>query len=439
MSFVNFDLGSNKRHFVFVRLARFGFTEFFRRTELPASFRESRIVSTSTQQQFQFSERLQKLPPYLFVELDRLKTAAIQRGEDVINLGIGDPDQPTPQLIIDALNEAAQQQPNHQYPMGVGLLDLRKEIASYYARTRNVELDPATEVTALIGSKEGIGHFPLAFVNPGDVVLFPEPGYPVYRSATVFAGGEPYVMPLLPENAYLPDLEAIPASVYERTKLMILNYPNNPTAAFATREFFERVIAKARQYGFIVLHDAAYLDMTYKDEQVLSFLEMEGAKEVGLEMHSLSKTFNMTGWRVAFAAGNATLIKGLVSIKSNLDSGVFTAIQRAAIVALQNYEKLITPTLDLYRGRLAALDAGMAELGWQDYRRPDGTFYVWLKTRGGRGSMEMTRELIEKCAIVTTPGNGFGEAGEGYFRLALTTSEERIREACRRMKEAGYK
>ncbi|MGI8908596.1 MAG: LL-diaminopimelate aminotransferase [Candidatus Sumerlaeaceae bacterium] len=395
-------------------------------------------MSTSIQHDIQLSERLQKLPPYLFLELDRLKTAAIARGEDVINLGIGDPDQPTPQLIIDALNEAAQHVENHQYPLGAGLLDFRSEVASYYKRTRGVQLDPATEITALIGSKEGIGHFPLAFVNPGDVVLIPEPGYPVYRSATVFAGGEPYVMPLLAENAFLPDLDAIPAQVYERTKLMILNYPNNPTAAFATREFFERVIAKARQHGFIVLHDAAYLDMTYKDEQAISFLELEGAKEVGIEMHSLSKTFNMTGWRVAFAAGHPTLIKGLISLKSNLDSGVFTAIQRAAIVALQNYEKLITPTLEMYKRRLAALDDGMKELGWSDYRRPDGTFYVWLKTRGGRGSMEMTRELIEKCAIVTTPGNGFGQAGEGYFRLALTTNEERIREACTRIKASGF-
>jgi len=389
-------------------------------------------------QQFQFADRLRQLPPYLFVELDRLKTAAIERGEDVINLGIGDPDQPTPEIIRDALKEAVEDFSTHQYPSGVGLLQLRKEIAGYYECTRNVKLDPATEVGTLIGSKEGIGHFPLAFVNPGDVVLFPEPGYPVYRSATIFAGGEPYVMPLLPENQFLPDIDGIPASVYERTKLMILNYPNNPTAAFANREFFERVIRKARQYGFIVLHDAAYLDMTYGEEQAISFLEVPGAKEVGLEMHSLSKTFNMTGWRVAFAAGNAQLIKGLLNIKSNLDSGVFTAVQKSAIVALQNYEKLIPAQLELYRKRLAAVDQGMQELGWDDYRRPQGTFYVWLKTRGGRGSMEMTRELIEKCAIVTTPGNGFGEQGEGYFRLALTTSEDRILEACRRMKKAGF-
>lgn len=395
-------------------------------------------VTIQLENQFQFAERLQKLPPYLFVELDKLKTAAIERGEDVINLGIGDPDQPTPALIREALKQAIEDPSTHQYPLGAGLIALRREIASYYERTRNVILDPATEIIALIGSKEGIGHFPLAFVNPGDVVLIPEPGYPVYRSATVFAGGEPYVMPLRVENDFLPDLEAIPSSVYRRTRLMVLNYPNNPTAAFATREFFERVIAKAREFGFIVLHDAAYLDMSYRDEQALSFLEISGAKEVGIEMHSLSKTFNMTGWRVAFAAGHPQLIRGLASIKSNLDSGVFTAIQKAAIVALQNYETILPEQLELYRGRLSAVDRGMQELGWEDYRRPDGTFYVWLKARGGRGSMEMTRELIERCAIVTTPGNGFGEAGEGYFRLALTTNEDRILEACRRMKKAGF-
>lgn len=387
---------------------------------------------------FQTAERLQKLPPYLFVELDRLKQEAIARGEDVINLGIGDPDLPTPNLIIEAVKEAVHDPANHQYPSGVGCLEFRQEVANYYKRTRNVELDPRTEVGTLIGSKEGIGHFPLAFVNPGDVVLIPEPGYPVYRSATIFAGGEPYTMPLLQENGFLPDLEAIPESIYERTRLMILNYPNNPTAAFAPREFFEKVVALAQKYGFIVLHDAAYLDISYTKDQALSFLEIPGAKEVGIELHSLSKTFNMTGWRIAYAAGNASLVKGLMAVKSNLDSGVFTAVQKAAAVALRNFETLIPDLLSVYQDRLAAVDEGMKKLGWSDYRRPQGTFYVWLKNRNGYSSMDMTRALIKKCAIVTTPGNGFGELGEGYFRLALTTSADRIREACDRIKAAGF-
>lgn len=394
-------------------------------------------MSASSVNHFKPAERLQQLPPYLFVELDRLKQEAIARGEDVINLGIGDPDLPTPRIIIESLQAAAEDPSNHQYPSGVGCLAFRQEVANYYEKTRNVILDPATEVASLIGSKEGIGHFPLAFVNPGDVVLIPEPGYPVYRSATIFAGGTPYTMPLLQENDFLPDLDAIPEEVYNKTKIMILNYPNNPTAAFATREFFEKVIARARKYGFIVLHDAAYLDMSYTQEQAISFMEIPGAREVGVEMHSLSKTFNMTGWRLAYIVGNPDLIKGLMSIKANLDSGAFTAIQKAGITALQNFSTLVPPLLQVYRERLNAVDEGMADLGWTDYRRPQGTFYVWLKNRAGLGSMDMTRTLIEKCAIVTTPGNGFGQEGEGYFRLALTNSAERIREACTRIKSAG--
>lgn len=387
---------------------------------------------------FQVSQRLQKLPPYVFLEIDKLKTAAIERGEDIINLGIGDPDKPTPKLIIEAMHEATQDARNHQYPLGAGLIEFRRAVADYYKRTRNVELDPAKEVMALIGSKEGIGHFPLAFVDPGDVVLIPEPGYPVYNSATIFAGGTPHIMPLMAENNFLPDLEAIPDDVYRKTKLMILNYPNNPTAAFATREFFEQVIQKARKHGFIVLHDAAYLDMTYGDEPAVSFMEMTGAKEVGIEIHSLSKSFNMTGWRVAYAVGNADVIAGLINLKSNLDSGVFTAIQRAAIVALTNFEQLIPEVLETYKARLVTFNEGISDLGWSDYVPPQGTFYVWLRTRGGRTSMQMVKDLIEHCAIITTPGTGFGAAGEGFFRFALTTTEDRIREACSRMKKAGF-
>lgn len=386
--------------------------------------------------EFQPADRLTQLPPYLFVELDRLKQEAIARGEDVINLGIGDPDLPTPQIIIDALKEAAQDARNHQYPSGAGCDDFRRAVASYYERTRGVLLDPVTQVGCLIGSKEGIGHFPLAFVNPGDVVLIPEPGYPVYRSATIFAGGVPFTMPLVAENDYLPDLEAIPAEVYEKTRVMILNYPNNPTAVQAPREFFEAVIAKAQKYGFIVLHDAAYLDMAFTEKPALSFLEVPGAIDVGVEMHSLSKTFNMTGWRLAFVAGNPSIIKGLLAIKANLDSGAFTAIQRAGVVALDNLENILPDMLAIYRKRIDALDAGVKKLGWSGFRRPEGTFYAWLPNPWPITSMDVTRRLIEKCAVVTTPGNGFGAAGEGFFRIALTTSAERITEACNRIAES---
>lgn len=386
---------------------------------------------------FEPAERLKKLPPYLFVELDRLKGEAIARGVDIINLGIGDPDLPTPQLIIDAMKEAVQDGRNHQYPSGVGCDEFRQEVASYYKRTRNIDLDPATEVGSLIGSKEGIGHFPLAFVNPGDVVLIPEPGYPVYRSATTFAGGVPYTMPLREDNAWLPDLDVIPEEVLLKTRVMILNYPNNPTGAVATREFFAKAIALARRHEFIILHDAAYLDMAFTDSPAISFLELPGARDVGIEMHSLSKTFNMTGWRLAFVAGNPSLIRGLMSIKNNLDSGAFTAIQKAGVVALRNLEQLLPQTLNVYRRRFDALEEGMQKLGWTEFHRPEGTFYTWLRNRGGLSSMDMTRTLIEQCGIVTTPGNGFGECGEGYFRLALTTSEDRISEACDRIAKSG--
>jgi LL-diaminopimelate aminotransferase len=387
---------------------------------------------------FSPAKRLQQLPPYVFLEIDRLKQAAIARGEDVINLGIGDPDQPTPRIIIEALFEAAQDPSTHTYPIGAGMREFRQEVANYYERTRGVKLNPDTEVLALIGSKEGIAHFPMAYIDPGDVVLVPEPGYPVYNGSTIFAGGEPYVMPLRAENAFLPDLEAVPEDVYARAKLMFLNYPNNPTAAFATMEFFQRVVAKARKHGFIVLHDAAYLDMAFGGQKALSFLEVPGARDVGIELHSLSKTFNMTGWRVAFAAGNAELIAGLLNFKSNVDSGVFGAVQRAGIVALRNYDELVPSIVGVYESRLQALSLGMRELGWDDYRPPQGTFYAWLRTRNGLGSMEMTKQLLTKCSIVTTPGNGFGAAGEGFFRMTLTTSAERILEACRRMKQAGF-
>lgn len=386
---------------------------------------------------FEPAERLKKLPPYLFVELDRLKREAIARGEDIINLGIGDPDLPTPQLIIDAMKEAVQDAGNHQYPSGVGCDAFRRAVADYYRRTRDVELDPTSEIGCLIGSKEGLGHFPLAFVNPDDVVLIPEPGYPVYRSATIFAGGEPYTMPLRAENNWLPDLDAIPDAVYDKTRVMILNYPNNPTGAQAPGDFFEDVVARAKHHNFIVLHDAAYLDIAYTSGAAISFLEIPGAREVGVEMHSLSKTFNMTGWRLAFIAGNPSLIKGLMAIKNNLDSGAFTAVQHAGVVALNNLETLLPEILNVYRSRFNALDTGMASLGWNDYHRPEGTFYAWLRNRGGRSSMDMTRTLIEKCGVVPTPGNGFGEQGEGYFRFALTTSEARIAEACERIANSG--
>lgn len=383
------------------------------------------------------SDRLAKLPPYPFVELDRMKREALEKGVDIINLGIGDPDQPTPQRIIDALAGAANDPANHQYPLGTGLADFRREVAHYYLRYHRVTLDPASEVGALIGSKEGIAHFPLAFVNPGDVVLYPDPGYPVYQSSAIFAGAEPVAMPLLAENGFLPDLDAIPPDTLRRTRLMFLNYPNNPTAALAGMEFFGKVVALARKYGFIVLHDAAYLDIAFFGEKPLSFLAVPGAREVGLELHSLSKTFNMTGWRIGFVAGNPELVAGLMAIKANVDSGVFNVVQRAGIEALRSIDVLLPTIISVYDERLKALDEGIRSLGWTDFTSPRSTFYVWVRNRGRRSSFEMTKALLEECGIVTTPGTAFGSYGEGFFRIALTTGAARIREAVERIRKAG--
>lgn len=384
-----------------------------------------------------YAHRFAQLPPYIFVELDRMRAEAVARGEDIINLGIGDPDQPTPRPIVEALIEAAQNPAYHRYPSNAGLPAFRQAAAGYYARQHGVKLDPETEIATLIGSKDGIAHMPLAYADPGDVVLVPQPGYPVYRSSALFAGAEPYTMPLRRANGFLPDLDAIPDAIYARTKIMYLNYPNNPTAAFAPRSLFEAVVERAAKHGFIVVHDAAYLDVCFAGEPAVSFLSVPGAREVGIEMCSLSKTFNMTGWRIGFVAGRSDLVAGLSSFKANIDSGVFNAIQAAGAVALNQFDQLVPQINHTYQDRVNALTAGMAALGWEDYEAPRGTFYVWLQTRGGLTSMEMTKALLQKASIVVVPGLAFGGEGEGFFRMAMTTSATRIAEACERIKEAG--
>ena len=282
-----------------------------------------------------YANRIEQLPPYLFAEIDRKKKAAIDRGVDIISLGVGDPDQPTPAYIIKAGQAAMAKASNHQYPFGAGLLTFRKAIAAWMKKRFNVSLDPASEIYSLIGSKEGLGHLPLAFLNPGDVALVPDPAYPVYKNATLFAGGEPYLMPLKEGRAFLPDLKAIPAAVLAKTKILFLNYPNNPVSAIAPRAFLEEVVAFAKKHHLIVAYDNAYSEMFY-EEPPLSFLEIPGAKDVGIEFHSLSKTYNMTGWRIGWVCGNAEMIKGLASIKDSVDSGAFQAIQEAGIAALED-------------------------------------------------------------------------------------------------------
>jgi LL-diaminopimelate aminotransferase len=380
------------------------------------------------------ADRLTKLPPYLFAAIDAMKQEAIRQGRDVINLGVGDPDLPTPLHIITKLADTAWDPANHQYPSYTGMTDFRKSMAAYYKRTRGVELDPAREVLTLIGSKEGIGHLPLAFVNPGDLVLVPDPGYPVYAAGTMFAGGETYAMPLLRENGFLPDLDAIPADVARRAKLMFINYPNNPTAATCERPFFERVAEFAKEYGIIVAHDAAYADVSFDGYRAPSFLEVPGAMEVGVEFYSLSKTWNMTGWRIAAALGNADIIAGLGAVKTNLDSGVFQPVQYAAMAALDGSLRCVEENNRTYRERRDILIDGLGTLGW-DVGKPRASFYVWIRLPEGVKSTEMTARLIREAAVVTTPGVGFGAYGEGYIRMTVTSPKERLAEAVDRIRK----
>lgn len=377
------------------------------------------------------ADRLKQLPPYLFAELDRKKAEARARGVDVIDLGVGDPDQPTPPHIIKALQEAATDPRYHRYPSYTGMNDFRQAVIRWYEKRVNIEFG-LDEVVSLIGSKEGIAHIPLAFINPGDVVLVPSPAYPVYAIATLFAGGTPYEMPLLKENSFLPDLDLIPADILDRAKMMFLNYPNNPTAACATVDFFNRVVAFAERHGIMVCHDYAYSEMTYDGYRAPSFFEAEGARDVGVEFHSLSKTYNMTGWRIGWCVGNSDIIGGLGQIKSNIDSGIFEAIQVAGIEALEGDQECVRQMRELYTERRDVLVAGLRKLGLK-VDPPRATFYIWFEVPAGTTSAEYAGMLLERAGIVATPGNGFGDPGEGYVRMALTVSSDRLREAVERM------
>ncbi|MDR3553794.1 MAG: LL-diaminopimelate aminotransferase, partial [Syntrophobacteraceae bacterium] len=378
------------------------------------------------------AERVRRLPPYLFAEIDRLKAELIAKGVDVINLGVGDPDLPTPPHIIQRLGESAKDPANHQYPSYSGMNDFRLSVANWYGRRFGVDLDPMAETLTLIGSKEGLAHLPLAMINPGDLALVPSPAYPVYQIATMFAGGESFLMPLLKENAFLPDLDAIPVETAQRARLMFLNYPNNPTGATADRDFYERVVRFARKYDIVICHDAAYSEMSFGGYRPMSFLEVPGAKEVGVEFHSLSKTYNMTGWRLGFAVGNRDVIAALGEIKSNIDSGAFNAVQWAGIAALEGDQAPVEEMRKIYEERRDILIAGLNRAGLQP-AVPKATFYIWCPTPPGYTSKQFTALLLRETGIVTTPGSGFGEPGEGYVRMALTVCADRIREAVERI------
>ncbi|MBT8507528.1 LL-diaminopimelate aminotransferase [Methanomicrobiaceae archaeon CYW5] len=377
-----------------------------------------------------YAQRLDNLPPYLFARIDAMKAAKRAQGVDVIDLGVGDPDLPTPDHIVESLVAAARDPATHHYPDYTGMLSYREAVAAWYRERFSVELDPKTEILALIGSKEGIAHVPEAFVNPGDYVLVPDPGYPVYKTATLFAEGKVHEMPLAAENGFLPDLEAIPAEVLARSKLMFLNYPNNPTGAVAGLGFFNEVVEFAREHDIVVIHDNAYSEISFDGYRAPSFLEADGAKEVAIEMHSLSKTYNMTGWRIGMACGGADLIAGLGRVKTNIDSGAFDAIQRAAITALTSPQDCIAQSCDVYRERRDALVAGLSDLGFS-VTAPKATFYVWMKVDD---SMAFAAKMLDEAGIVVTPGVGFGTYGDGYVRFAITRSVERIEEAIERMR-----
>ena len=379
------------------------------------------------------SKRIKTLPPYLFAKIDAMKDEVKKRGVDIIDLGVGDPDTPTPKHIIEKLKEAAENPANHKYPSYVGLLSFRDAVSKFYKKRFNVDLNPESEIISLIGSKEGIAHFPLAFIDEGDYALVPEPGYPVYAIATKFAGGNVHYMPLLEKNSFLPDLDAISEDIAKKAKIMFLNYPNNPTGAVATKEFFQKVIDFAKKYNIIVVHDAAYTEMYYDGKAPLSFLEVEGAMEVGIELHSLSKTYNMTGWRIGWAAGNSEIVAALGKIKTNIDSGVFQAIQEAAIEALLASQDCVKDMQAMYQERRDVLINGLKEVGLE-VNAPIATFYIWIKIPSNYTSADFTALLLSEAGIVTTPGNGFGPSGEGYIRMALTVDKERLKEAVERLK-----
>ncbi|HEX6262895.1 MAG TPA: LL-diaminopimelate aminotransferase [Actinomycetota bacterium] len=379
------------------------------------------------------ASRLDRLPPYMFAELDRKIDEKREAGVDVISLGVGDPDTPTPEHVVEALREAATDPATHRYPSYFGMPELRRAIAGHYRERFGVELDPDAEVQPLIGSKEGLAHLPIAFVDPGDEALVPDPGYPVYASSTTLAGGTPVAFPLTADRGFLPDLEAMPAG--DRTRILWLNYPSNPTAAVADLPFLERAVAFALEHGLLLVHDAAYSEMTYEGYVAPSVLEVPGAKDVAIEFGSVSKTHNMTGWRVGWAVGNPQAVRGLAQVKTNIDSGIFDAVQRAAIAAITGPQDHLERLRALYQKRRDVVIATLNDLGW-DLEPPKGSFYIWFPTKDGMGSAEFCDLVLERTGVVISPGSGYGAGGEGYARISLTVADDRLQEAMDRFREA---
>lgn len=384
------------------------------------------------------SQRLEKIPPYLFAQIDKKIDEAKEKGINIISLGIGDPDMPTLPNIVGAMHEAIYKPENHDYPPYQGTKEFRKASANWMKKRFNVELDYDSEMLALIGSKEGLAHIFFAFVDSGDIVLVPDPGYPVYKNGTILAGGEIYLMPLLAQNNFLPNFEKIPPEIAKRAKLMFLNYPNNPTGAVADLEFYQKAVDFAKKYDILICNDQAYSEMTYDNYIAPSILEIEGAKDCAIEFYSHSKSYNMTGWRIGFACGNKEAIKALGTIKNNIDSGVFKAIQEAGIEAYNTPKSEIEKLNKIYQKRRNIVENALKELGW-NIKPTKGTFYLWLPTPNNMPSADFCEMLIERTGVVVVPGVGYGKNGEGYFRIALTKDEKTIQEAMERIKKAGIK
>jgi len=381
-----------------------------------------------------YSDRINKIPPYLFAEIDREIEKSVKRGVDIINLGVGDPDLPTPNNIINALNKAANDPKNHRYPSYVGMPEFREAVAEWYKKRFNVHLNPSDEVIALIGSKEGIAHIQLAFVDRNDIVLVPDPAYPVYKIGAILSDGKPVSMPLLKENEFKPNLAEIDRRISKRARIMFINYPNAPTTAIVKKEFFKEVVDFAVDNEIIVCHDNPYSEMTFDNYKAPSFLEVDGAKEIGVEFHSLSKTYNMTGWRIGMVVGNSEILSGLGRVKENVDSGVFQAIQIAGIEALKGSQDSIRRNIEIIKERRDIMVDGLNDIGW-NIEKPKATFYLWLELpMQYKSSIKFCSDLLNKTGIVMTPGVGFGEYGEGYVRCALTQSKGRLEEALKRLK-----
>jgi len=383
------------------------------------------------------ASRVEQIPPYLFARIDKKKAEVRQKGMDLVDFGIGDPDIPTPGNIISRMLEATRDPQNHRYPSYEGMLEFRQAAASWYKRRFNVDLDAATEVVSLIGSKEGIAHIYFAFVQPGDISLVPSPGYPVYNVATILADGTPHVMPLLKKNGFLPDLDAIPQEVLNKAKIMFINYPNNPTAATASIEFFRKAVQLSKKYDIALCHDCAYSEMSYDGYVAPSILQVEGAKEIACEFHSLSKTFCMTGWRCGFVVGNKEILDGLARVKNNVDSGLFQAIQYAGITALNELEDEVAEICDVFQERRDLTINALNSMGWE-LTPPKASFYIWAPVPKGYTSVEFCTRVLEEAGVAITPGNGFGAEGEGYFRIAYCLNKDRISEALDRIAKLKF-